>query len=404
MIQGIWVLVGRLYLMIFVFGISIILTNYLSPSLYGEYKYYVSILALFSVLSLPESFQIIIRYVTRGYAQILTHLTELRLKFVLATSLVLFLIALFKYFLNSNFEFYVISAIFLPFYYSFDLYIPFLQAKMNFKLLNIFLIIRISIQTLLIYLSVLFFTSPLAPFAALMLSFSSLNYLFYKYIVYKYNITPYIFDFRIKNVFNKQLLFLSVIGILPVLAENIDKILIAKHFDFDSLAFFMLGLLIGKAINGFFKPFLTTFSAKLVFKKLSIFHGYIIIISGTILGLIISFFIIPTLLLLLYGSTYENSIIYAQIIVSSLGLFLFHTLFYNQAMFNKNTSLKSIYFSNTLTPLIQIGLLFLIININLPSNQSLLMISFLYPVRLISSIIILKVSRGVQRLDKPFLI
>ena len=401
--QGIWVLIGRIYLMIGVFVISIILTKNFSPSSYGEYKYYISILALFSIFSLPESFQIIIRYVLRGHTRVLIHLTRLRLKFTVATSLVLFFIALFKYFINSNFELYLLIAVFLPFYYSYDLYVPFLQAKMNFKLLNVFLIIRISIQIILIYLAVLLFKSPIVCFLALIISFSSLNFIFYNYVKYKYNIEPYIYDKRVSNLFIKQTIFLSIVGILPILIENFDKIVIAKYFDYSSLAYFSLGLMIGKAVNGFFKPFLTTFSAKLVFNKMSVFHCYVIIIIGTMFGLMISIYIIPPLLLLIYGSSYENSIIYSQIIVSSLGLYIFHSLYYNQAMFNKNLSLNSIYLANTFTPIALIGLLFLIVNLNFSTNQNLILICCLYPTRMIFSLIVLRFSQDRQKLLKSIL-
>ena len=210
--QGIWVLIGRIYLTLGVFLISIILTNNLSPSLYGEYKYYISILALFSIFSLPESFQIIVRYASRGHSRILIHLTRLRLKFTFAASMILFFLGLFKYFNNSNFELYLLIAVFLPFYYSYDLYIPFLQAKMNFKLLNVFLIIRVSIQIILIYLAVLFFKSPLVPFIGLMISFSFLNFIFYNYVKIRYNIKSYIYDKRVSNLFIKQTfsLFMSL--------------------------------------------------------------------------------------------------------------------------------------------------------------------------------------------------
>lgn len=386
---GTWVFWGRIYLLISAFVISIILTKFLTNDSYGAYKYYISIFGLFSIFSLPHANQIVIRYVPRGYDNILLFSVSERFKGALFGSMLSSLISLYCYVNDQPYKVYLIIAFFLPFYYSIDLYNSFLQAKMNFRLLNIFFVIRSSIQMLLILVTSYIFRDPFIVFIAFLLSFAFTNYIFLKKTICFYKIKRRLYSARESRFFRRQIYLLSFFGIFPIFLENIDKILIEKYFDLTSLAYFSLGLLIGKSINGFFKPFLSTFSAKLVHKKITAFQKLLLFSFGTALGFLISYVIIPYAVKLFYGDTYFLSIHYAQIVCCSLGLYLFHTLYYNQAMFHRKSSIKKIYINNVLTPVLLIFYFLIVVNSNFEMSTKLLLLAFAYPLKLMISIFIL---------------
>jgi O-antigen/teichoic acid export membrane protein len=387
--QGTWVFFGRIYLMFNSFLMSIVLTKNLSLDGYGEYKYSISVFAIFALFSLPEASQIIVKYVPRGFDNALISLLKLRVNFSLIGSLFLCLVGVYFYFKSESFLFYFILAFFLPFYYGFNLFNPYLQAKENFRLLNILFVIRATCQLLAILIAFLFLDSFLYILAIYIISYSTCNFLFFLYVKKIYQLKNEIQNPKITKFFRKQVFLLSLVGILPIIQENIDKVLIAKYIDFNSLAVFSIGILIGKTVNGFFKPFISTFSAKLVSKTFNKRQYTFVFLGGTIFGVVLSLFIIPFLITTIYGNKYEGSILFSQIMICSLGIYFFHSLYYNQTMFNKKKTIKSIYVNNLCTPFLLLVILFIFLNMETSNVNRLILITLLYPIRLVISVLLI---------------
>jgi len=394
--QGTWVFIGRIYLMFISFILSIVLTRTLDVDAYGEYKYILSIFALFAFFSLPESSQIMMRYVPRGQDNIYQLLLKLRVKFSILGSLAFVSYALYNYYNNEMglyYSFLCLSLVF-PFFYSYQLFDPFLQAKMNYKLLNKLFVIRSTVQLFLVFFAVILFKTALAGIIAFTLSIALSNWFFYNLVKKKYSIfsSNNVSSTKKKKLFEKQAITLSAIGILPIVAENIDKILIVQYIDYKSLAIFSIGLLIGKTVNGFFKPFLSTINAKLVHKELAKRHYFILFIGGTLLGMILSL-VIPKLIIFIYGEQYAKSTIFANVIILSMGIYFLQTVYYNQALFNRNSSINKIYINNVITPIILIILIGLFLHFPNDIEIKLLLLSCLYPIRLLLTIFIIYILR-----------
>lgn len=382
--QGLWVFIGRIYLMISTFILSVILTKILSVETYGEYKYLLSILAILSFFSLPEVSKIIGRYIPRGYLSIYNDLLVEKLKFSLLGS---FSFILLYYYKDYNITFLYLAIIY-PFLYSFEIFNSFLQAKLNFKLLNKMFIIRATILFLILICTGFYFNNSLSMVIGYTITLTICNLLFYLYTNKKYiDNSVKKTKKRIKNKIKKQTLILSLIGILPIISQHFDKILIAEFISYEKLAIFSIGILIGSTINGFFKPFIVTINAKLVHMNLRNRHYLILFTFGTFFGIILAI-TVPYLILKIYGVNYIESYTYAQIVVLSMGLYFLKTVYYNQHLYNKNKSLKKIYINNILTPIIVF--IFMIIFITIPEeiDNKLYLMAFLYPLNLLINIII----------------
>ena len=389
--EGIWVFLGRVFLMVKSFAMSILLTKYLSIENFGEYKLLLSYMGIFALFSLPESSQILIKYVPRGHDNALKILLNQRIKFSIIASLILFCYCGYLFYEGETWITFFIIAFFLPFYYAFNLFHPYLIAKQNFKLLNQLFVLRSLIQLLAVYVGLLFVQNVMIVLVCFIGSFSLSNILFYFIIKKKYfkEISNIRTDERINRFFRMHALLISLVGVLPIIIENIDKVLIARYIDFKSVAVFSVGILIGKAVNNFFKPFISTLSAKLVFSTINKRQYLLILIFGTLFGVITAVIIIPNVIIFFYGDIYAESIIFSQVLICSLGIYFSHTLYYNQIMYNKKKSIKIVYINNVVIPLALLLLLYVFITLECTVKTKMLLISLLYPIRLILSSILI---------------
>jgi len=391
--QGFFVFLGRFYFVITTFLISFFLTKYLSEDDYGKYKFFFSIFSLLSVFSLINSADILMKYIDRIKNNfILFDLIRYRLKFSLLGFILLTVIILFNFSSESSiYTLFFTSLCFFPFY-SFDLYIPYYNSQLNFRKLNINYVIRDSIKIISLLIGVFFGAS----FAELLLIFigavSISNFLFVTEIYYKQKNKKPIFK-KISKLIRSQTLTLSIIGILGIFRYNVDKILIGNYENYESLAVYSIGVLVGTNINSFFKIFLNTINAKLIYIKLNKTYYLILFLSGTLIGVFLSFLIIPYFFELIYGINYVNGLIYCQIIVSSLGLLFIKTIYYNSSLLHKNNNIKDIHTNNILTPLIIIIYMILIFNSEIESNEKFIYFSLMFPLEYILNIVIIYLSK-----------
>lgn len=392
--QGFFVFLGRLYYVITTFLISFFLTKYLSEDDYGKYKFFFSIFSLLSVFSLLNSADILMKYIDRIKNNfLLFNLIRYRLKFSLLGFMLLTLIILFNFSSESSiYTLFFTCLCFLPFY-SFDSYIPYYNSKLNFRKLNINFIIRDSIKIISLLIGVFFGVS----FAELLLIFigsvSLSNFLFVTEIYYKQKNKKPVFK-KISKFIRSQTLTLSIVGVLGIFRYNVDKILVGNFENYESLAVYSIGVLVGTNINSFFKIFLNTINAKLVYIKLNKTYYLILFLSGTLIGVFLSFLIIPYFFELIYGVNYINGLIYCQIIVSSLGLLFIKTIYYNSSLLHKNNNIQVVHRNNILTPLIIIIYMILIFfSSDIESSEKFIYLSLMFPLEYILNIIIIYLNK-----------
>lgn len=392
--QGTFVFLGRLYYVITTFLISFLLTKYLSVDDYGSYKFFFSIFSLLSVFSLINSADILMKYIDRIKNNfLLFDLISYRLKFSLLGFILLTVIFLFNFSNESStYTLFFICLCFFPFY-SFDSYIPYYNSQLNFRKLNINYIIRDSIKIITLLVGVFYGASFVELLLIFVGSVSVSNLLFVLEIYYKQKNKKPIFK-KVSSLIKSQTLTMSIIGILGIFRYNVDKILIGNHENYESLAVYSIGILVGTNINSFFKIFLNTINAKLVYIKLNKNHYFILLLLGTFVGFFLSILILPYFFELIYGVNYISGLIYCQIIVSSLGLLFVKTIYYNSSLLNRNNNIKVVYRNNILTPLIIIiFMIFIFFNSGIESKERFIYLSLIFPLEYILNILIIYLNK-----------
>jgi O-antigen/teichoic acid export membrane protein len=394
---GPWVFLGRIYLMMASLLLSVIFARMLSVEEYGTYKYILSVFSLMAIFSLTETSQVVVRYVPRGYECINGMLLALRLKYSLIGSCALLLLGV--YYLHSGevgfgLLFLGLTVVY-PIYFSFQLFDPYMQSKLWFKRLNAVYIIRTTIQIFSVIIVYILTQSIYLAAFCMLFSIAVVNLLVYlstsplgKAKVIGRG------EFNDREI-SREALTLSLIGLLPVVVEQLDKVLIAQIASYEALALFSIGVVFGRAINGFFKPFISTLNAKLVHRTMDLRHFCFAFIFGSLIGMFFSASA-PSAIVLLYGESYAVSVHYAQVILMSLGLYVVHALLYNQSMFNKQSSLRKIYANNLVIPLFSLVYLALVVSSGAEQHVLLMYMAFLYPLKMIFSIIALLLMGRVE--------
>ena len=122
--QGVWVILGRVYLSGGALLSSVILARLMSQEEMGAYRLVMSGISLVAVLALPGVFEVLIRYIPRGDFSIYPYLFRLRIKFSILAAIGFFLFCHFSFDLDTKEQ--VISlgliALMLPLYLSSQMY------------------------------------------------------------------------------------------------------------------------------------------------------------------------------------------------------------------------------------------------------------------------------------------
>ena len=387
--QGPWVFFGRVFLLFSSFLISLILTKNMSLEDYGQYKYFISILGIFGIFSSPESAKLIVKYLPRNKTYISSYLLNIRLLLCLFGSLISLLLFIYYFFYLQLFSFHFLAiSIFLPFYFSYDIYNFHLLALEKLKLLNITNSLKILFQLILIIISIIFFNDPIFIFIAFLVGFSIPNFYLSKSKIIGIDYLVHI-PVKLKSFLKKNVLLILLVSIPSIMLEHIDKILIGDHISLEKLGLYSIGILVGKHFNNFFKPFIASFGAKQVNNKIDLTQSIFIFICASFIGYFVGNYIFPALIVFVYGVSYTSSIVYCKVIVFSLGLYVLHTITYNEVMYNRKSNLNFIYLNNILIPAISIIYLLILFLFYMQLKNILIFISLVYPLKLFTSILFL---------------
>ena len=221
---GFWLSTANFVVSFILFLKLIVFGRYLPQEAYGTYNYVISTMSLFAMFSLPGIHTSLFRSIAQKKEGTFILAIKTRIKWGLIGSLLSLLLSSW-YFINKN-NFlgilFLLSALFLPFINSFNLFIPYLQAKKKFKKyaiceMTVALIVAFSVIPFIIITDNIFF----------ILFFLFLSQ-FLSYGIITKNI--------IKNLENKEedktaISFgkdLTLMGVVSNIAEQIDKVIIWK--------------------------------------------------------------------------------------------------------------------------------------------------------------------------------
>ena len=395
--HGHWTVTGRVFVGLLNLLLSVVLTKLMTASDYGNYQYYISIFLLLEFCSNPGASNAVVKYVALGKDWSCNFLLKQRIKFSFIASTIFAILSIYNIYIGDYFEsiIYFSFSILFPFYFSYDLFLYYLQAKIELKRLNIILIIRSLTQLFFTILVFKLSNNVLITLVSFIASASMLNWFFYKKNVEIFSSVNH--EPKVKKDAQKMAIGLSLVGILGTIVMQIDKILIFNLIDSKSLAIFSIGMMIGISINSLFKSILSSLDAKLVVHNIKKWHYWFIFFFGSIIGAIISL-ITPFIIEILYGEEYKESAYYASIVILSLGLYLVNHLLDNAYMLHYKKNIVPIYISKVGVAIIQLALILLLFLFGSSSKEILKYLPYVYVAKILIQISLINLSNlKIQR-------
>lgn len=257
---GFWLTAGQVVSSISTFLLAIAFANLLLPETYGTYKYILSIAGILAIPTLGGLNTAVVQAVSRGYEGSFIPSLKIKIRWGLLGGTASLGLAGY-YFLNDNIELtisFLLISVFLPFMDSFSLYTSFLQGKKLFKLSTSFNIASSIIATC-IMIGTLFLTDNL--FFILLSYFTSWTILYFIFLQITLKKFHPNHDHDPKTIsYGKHL---SLIGVIGVIAGQLDKILIFHFLGAAEVAIYFIATAPVEQMKGLFKDIPTLAVPKL---------------------------------------------------------------------------------------------------------------------------------------------
>jgi O-antigen/teichoic acid export membrane protein len=372
--SGLWMGIRQFFILIIGMIFVVTFARIASRELYGQYQLVLSIIATFSVVSISGLNTSILQSIARGFEGDYRKAVLISFKWSLLLGTPIFiLIGIYHIYQNQlglGYSFLIVS-LFFPFLYSTNTWESFVQGKERFDLLAKYSIIRTILNTsLLILILIIFKENLILLVLAYVSSISISNYFFYK----KTNK----FSENQKKDPNsiKYGWFLTKINGLNLFFSKIDYLLVGYFLGIESLAVYSIGMTFGVKIKDLFKVIFSVLSPQIARKGFDKKINYLVIFLAFSMIAGILYFILPTVINVLFSSKYEDSIYISQIYILFLPIFITGLLAENHlSFFSKNK--KVIFFTSLLSPIIKFALmLILLINFGI---IGLILINGFYP-------------------------
>lgn len=354
---GFWLTLGQIISSLSSFLLAIAFANLLPKETYGTYKYVLSLVGMLSVFTLSGMGTSLTRSVAKGFEGSLIPILKEQIKWGSMGSFVSLGIATY-YYLNGNLTLticFVIATIFLPLMDSLGIYESILNGRKNFKLSTKYSIIIKIIATILMILVLIISKNIYLILFTYFISYTTCRFIFLKLTIKKEKPNSKIEADTIS--YGKHL---SLMGILGLIANQIDKVLVFHFLGAGELAIYSIAIAIPEQIKGFLKSINTLALPKFaekpiseikknIYQKISKFLGIIILI-------IIIYWLSTPLIFKILLPKYLDSIFYSQIF--SLGLLNIPIAFIMLPIFQSQGLKRELYKMNISISILQIILVF----------------------------------------------
>lgn len=335
---GFWIFLATAVSALLGIALTITFTRLVPKDILGQYQLILAFINTFWFLSLPGINTAVMEAVARGKDRSIFVGLKERLRFSLLGSLTFLMIAAYYYFQLDNLVFskvFILVALLFPAHASFNITFFYYYAKKNFRLPNLFQIL-IRLLTVSSIILVLFFLQDIWMIMLIYMILNSVPYI----LIFWWFIKKEKFVGEADQGIIKYGRQLTAINIIPVVLNNVDIFLLTSFLGIEAVAVYVIATKIPNFIKGFLKGLESLFFPKLVgldsrsfinkFKNINIYIFLAIGIGAAIL-------ILPFVMTLLFGDSYRESILLAQVYTLMLApFFLFH-LFSNWFKANKKT-------------------------------------------------------------------
>ncbi len=326
--NGFWATIGQVIQIVVGILLSVVLARFTSEKILGQYNFLISILTIFSIISLPGINVSLLRSVARKKHGTYKKAVKFSFLWSLAGLPLTLLIGAYYYFYDEQIIGIgiFVAAIFSPLIFPFASWDSLYQGQSKFSISTYFNSIKTVIIAGFVSVSIFFGKDNLILiFISYLASNTFTNLLFY-YLSFKH-----IKNDDIENSWKKSSYKLSLIAVISLIYDHADKIIIGVFFEPEKLAVYSIAVSIIIYLRTAIKMLIRVIMPKLFAadKELlqNILRKYIVkFFVVLILGSIVFYFLLPFVITILYSTKYENSVFYAQIYLISIpatGLVMF---------------------------------------------------------------------------------
>ncbi len=351
-----WLTIGRISNMLITLALAMAWARFVPKEVYGQYKYVLSITGLLAVFSVMGANKSVIRAVAIGCSGSVKELVKNRFKWSTLALLAGFLLAGYYWYQGNDMlaVSFIIGGVFAPLINNFSIFKGYLTGKKNFNLQTKFSISRTFLASAVIF-SALLLTKNVIYLVLIYFSVNALLEAIFYFLTLKKDPPNEKVDPEAVT-YGKHL---SLMGILSMVAEQTDKILIFHYIGAAELAIYSFAIILPGQINSALKnigvlafPKLAAREEKEIKKTLK---KRTLMIGGLWI-LVIAFYILAAgLIFKVFFPAYIDSVFYSRIYALSLlgGIALIPTI-----TFQAKAKTKILYKYNLSMEATKIAILF----------------------------------------------
>jgi len=355
---GLWLILGQVIALATSFLLAVIFANLLTPAIYGEYKYAISLFAILEIFSLVGLDTAVGQAVARNLEGSFYTALKIKLKWALLGSAVALGMAVYYWLRGNSFLALplIMAAIFLPLMNASGIYASFLAGRKLFNTQTKYNIANQVIFTAAMIATIFLTKNPLWLIATYLVSRTFLNYFFYLLTKIKFRPNR---DEDSKTInYGKHV---SLMGVISQGAAYLDNILLFAFMGPAQLAVYSFARMIPEQIQGIMGNINTLAFPKLATKsreeiRLSAMKKFwkVVLLTGAITVLYI---IIAPFFFKIFFPQYLSSIRYSQAFMLS-GISI--PVSFLGTVFQAKMMKKELYLIK-IGPFIRIGLLAVLI-------------------------------------------
>lgn len=327
---------------------SVIITRFVSKEIYGNYRFIISVFAIFSIFTIPGLRTGLFKSISQNYDGTYNKSLRFSLKFSIIgiISLIIFgLILSFNDKFENNFETgitIIICGLFISLFYSLDLWQFLLKGKERFKAFVVqnALISIIHLGLVILLLIVFDFYNVFLLIILYITVKSALN------VIFSIRSQKYINNKNLDPNWKKQGLSLTILDLSALIFSSSDSVIMGIFLPLESIAIFSITLLIGNGIIIVIKSMIEVWVPRIYRHKsdLTIKNMFFIFLISFIVPFLLGF-IIHLPILFLYTSKYESVILFTQIYIYIIPFHVFNTfliLYLIKHNYNKELNISKI--------------------------------------------------------------
>lgn len=355
------VIFSRVSALIFSYLLMFILMNLISKDAYGEYRFYISVFMLFSLFTMPEMSKVVFKYWDLDSERCEFNLYAYRLISSIAGSIILFVYLLY---LDIDYLKILYFVVVFVFFYTLNNIEYIYQAEKKTSELSGILFKKGLIALVAVTIAG-YFNLDAIYIAGIFFSASSIVF---------YTSSPSRFCYAMRFIkihkisripvkkFNREVVLLSLVNILPIIAEHLDKIYLATVLGFSELAVFTVAIMIGYAPATFIKSIVSFYSKHILEwnpeRKHYLMITLFLILISIFISACIHFFPVEYFGLEGYEDAFRLSIYVVAFLPANILLFIV----YLRCVSGLSSNMKIVYTYNIIGPIIYLIIFLLLVN------------------------------------------